>query len=64
MLEGLTPGGRFRKQLEQLAGAPEDREIDLVAAEAIADDLGSSDGAAVLAKQVERSPYDAILTEI
>ena len=56
--------GRFKKLLEQLAGAPEGREIDLVAAEAIADDLGATDGAAVLAKQVARSPFHATLAEI
>jgi hypothetical protein len=56
--------GRFRKQLERLAGDPEGRVIDLVAAEAIGDDLGATDGVAVLAGQVERSPFHASLTEI
>jgi hypothetical protein len=45
-------------------GGPEGHGIGLVAAQAIADDLGATDGAAVLAKQVERSPFNAVLTEI
>ncbi len=56
--------GRFHAQLEQLAGDPSRRELDIATVEAFTIDLGANDVAAVLAAQVERSPLGATLADI